>query len=966
MLRKGLVLFAVLALVCSIAVAGDLVELKPVGAFIKGPVVTNELDQWEDLFQVRRFSDPTAEYYLGSGSLADTMCVVFQPLTACSIYVGQIQWFNAGNYQAFIWDYNEAAGALGRAPNRGTSPESPLGDVLFGPFANTAEGTQEWEEMFTPDDLPDGGIERDASMFVVGFVKTQDDGLPQPLANDESSRRFTYTWFGGPWMNAMEFPWGAYSGNIATGTVIDIMMRILVNYTQNPPPIIQSMSQLPNTINTEKVCMVESEIYDNNGWTTDWANLNVSVNHGEPDVIPMTDPDADGVFTADFDLADYGVVLGDNIYYWITAADDEGMPNTNVDDQRSFEIIELTNPNSEMLVVSDGMSSSLGDRLNVLLTYLDNNFISYELYDVESNKGIDEFAVDGGTWHTIFVCGWGTLMPTREYMDGPFGNAVVSGINFILSDMDYFYGNDEDELPTFAAGDLAYDLFGIESGSNDPVPTDSMFYGEAGDVLSGNWVDDPYIIKPNLYSGDWADFVIPNAQAIAIFTGSELGNWQALRRDIAGQKSAYFAFDIFSNCYEDSLYYPDDDYWEYWLAPTEDFNQLMDNLMSWFEVGQITHMSIDLRGNYFELTSTYIIPPSLSALDVFTISDLAIVYQDDGRIYIPNLVNTIGNINLTEGYQIFCYQPSNWSVIGDLVDPTMVFSLQSNRWNWLAYPFDHPIPVTTALSEIAGRLTIIQNDMGRLWIPGLINTLGNMAPGEGYFTFVSQTLTFQYNAGGGLAASLGDEVCDIPEVEGAPLPTGLPYAVLVRMTDNLQSHQPSEVELYDGNLLVGKALVLEDRELTPVIAWRGSEEYNLAGYVEGHPITIKVKSANSEIATTYVGQGAVFGEGAYADVTLDANAKALPTEFSVKSAYPNPFNPATTIPFAVPVKGELTFTVYNILGQQIFNQTRVYEAGYYNFLFDANLTENELVSGMYFMQIQYNGQVSTQKVMLLK
>jgi len=748
-----------------------------------------------------------------------------------------------------------------------------------------------------------------------------------------------------------------------TGAFMQLVPTFGTENQENPPPVIHSMSQLPNTINAEKICTVEAEISDNNGWTTDTANLNVSINNGPPDVFEMTDPNHDGVFTAQFDLADYRVTLGDQVSYWIEAQDDAGALGSNIDDQLSFNIIELMNPEAEILVVSDNME----DRFNVIVTYLDDSDIEYELYDIDQNKGIDEYTVDGGAWGTIFVCGRSTLLPTREYQTCPFRNVVAEDKNFILSDMDYFAGNGENAAPVFSAGDLAYDLFGIESGVNDPVPTDSVFFGEPGDVISGNWTDQPFITYPNRYSSDQADFVVPNANGVPIFTGEEMENFQALRCDFNNRKSAYFAFDIFSNCRKDSLYNPERNEWDYWLEPTEDFNTLMNNLTAWFDVGQISYMSINLRMNYFELTSLYITPPDLAAAEVFGgINDLVIVYQDDGHIYIPPFINTIGNITITEGYQIFCSQPSSLTIVGSPVNPAIQYNLQSNRWNWLGYPFDYPIPINVALSGIADRITIAMNDGGGFWIPPFINTLGNMIPGEGYFIFVTQNLTFQYNPGIMKIAGSSNEVWDIPEAENAPPATGLPYVVLVRLTEHLKKLQPDVIELYDDHLLVGKAGVLKDYELTPVIAWGGAPDYNLAGFAVGHPMTIKVKSADKEISTVCGGQPVLFGEGAYAEVELEVDSPAIPTEFTVKSAYPNPFNPTVTIPFAVPSKGELSFTVYNVLGQQVFQQNRIFEAGYFEFLFDASLTENNLVSGIYFIQIQYNDQSNIQKVILMR
>lgn len=136
----------------------------------------------------------------------------------------------------------------------------------------------------------------------------------------------------------------------------------------------------------------------------------------------------------------------------------------------------------------------------------------------------------------------------------------------------------------------------------------------------------------------------------------------------------------------------------------------------------------------------------------------------------------------------------------------------------------------------------------------------------------------------------------------------------------------------------------------------------MAGFTSGDAMTINVVDANgSVLATTTTG---AFGEGAYADVSLDADLTALPKEFAVEAAYPNPFNPTVTVPFAMPANGELNVMVYNVLGQQVYSSSRQYQAGYHKFVFDAS--QGDMVSGMYFIQFNYNGQTLTQKLMLLK
>ncbi len=89
----------------------------------------------------------------------------------------------------------------------------------------------------------------------------------------------------------------------------------------------------------------------------------------------------------------------------------------------------------------------------------------------------------------------------------------------------------------------------------------------------------------------------------------------------------------------------------------------------------------------------------------------------------------------------------------------------------------------------------------------------------------------------------------------------------------------------------------------------------------------------------------------------------LPVQFSLSPNYPNPFNPSTTIRFALPKSAYVTLKIFNLLGQEI--GTLVNEkllAGEYDVLWNAP----GLPSGVYLYRIQADEFVETKKLILLK
>jgi len=98
----------------------------------------------------------------------------------------------------------------------------------------------------------------------------------------------------------------------------------------------------------------------------------------------------------------------------------------------------------------------------------------------------------------------------------------------------------------------------------------------------------------------------------------------------------------------------------------------------------------------------------------------------------------------------------------------------------------------------------------------------------------------------------------------------------------------------------------------------------------------------------------------HAEVSVDL---PMATSFSLSEAYPNPFNPTTTMTLTMPLSGEMQVDVYNLLGQSVAILTSGYkDAGIYNLTWDAT----DASSGMYFLKAEFGGITETQKLMLIK
>jgi len=85
-------------------------------------------------------------------------------------------------------------------------------------------------------------------------------------------------------------------------------------------------------------------------------------------------------------------------------------------------------------------------------------------------------------------------------------------------------------------------------------------------------------------------------------------------------------------------------------------------------------------------------------------------------------------------------------------------------------------------------------------------------------------------------------------------------------------------------------------------------------------------------------------------------------------AYPNPFNPVTTVSFNVPSRADVELTVYAADGRYVATlASGTYEQGVHNAEWDATNSRGEKVSsGIYFVKFKLGQEVLTSKVVLLK
>ena len=119
----------------------------------------------------------------------------------------------------------------------------------------------------------------------------------------------------------------------------------------------------------------------------------------------------------------------------------------------------------------------------------------------------------------------------------------------------------------------------------------------------------------------------------------------------------------------------------------------------------------------------------------------------------------------------------------------------------------------------------------------------------------------------------------------------------------------------------------------------------------------EVLTANSEFS---ISEFIAVGGSGYLDVMYD---QALPTGYEVSNAFPNPFNPTTSLTVDLDQESFVSVGVYNVMGQQVAQLFNGQLSGYGN---EITWDASSVPSGVYFINVQVDNSLETKKVMLLK
>ena len=143
-------------------------------------------------------------------------------------------------------------------------------------------------------------------------------------------------------------------------------------------------------------------------------------------------------------------------------------------------------------------------------------------------------------------------------------------------------------------------------------------------------------------------------------------------------------------------------------------------------------------------------------------------------------------------------------------------------------------------------------------------------------------------------------------------------------------------------------------------------------YSNGVSMYLEDPLMDNDVDTNWTASTISYGDGDFGTpgrawndsiVVSIVNNHLTPEIIELYPPYPNPFNPNTKISFSINNRTIVSLNIYDINGRLIQN---IYHAktpaGYYHFIWNAD----NLSSGIYFLSLEYDKKIKTQKLMLIK
>ena len=176
------------------------------------------------------------------------------------------------------------------------------------------------------------------------------------------------------------------------------------------------------------------------------------------------------------------------------------------------------------------------------------------------------------------------------------------------------------------------------------------------------------------------------------------------------------------------------------------------------------------------------------------------------------------------------------------------------------------------------------------------------------------------------------------------------------------------VDLYASGYIIGQGMTTEMNGIPICIAYHKQQNVNITHHSgeEYFLDWIDFRSSGKEDLANYYGRTLMKADILSTDYSC--NNCQIPNDFSLESAYPNPFNGKLNFEFKMPDKQAVEFQIYDLRGNLVYDRLILPgNAGLYQISWDAkNVDGQKISSGVYFYSFKSNGIIEKGKATYLK
>ena len=351
------------------------------------------------------------------------------------------------------------------------------------------------------------------------------------------------------------------------------------------------------------------------------------------------------------------------------------------------------------------------------------------------------------------------------------------------------------------------------------------------------------------------------------------------------------------------------------------------------------------------------------------------VKDQNGNFFSPaNDFNNIPPWDVRQGYMAKLTDPDTLVIVNIPVDPETPISLREN-WNITAYfptyELDASRPDFYVLSPIIDHVVMAKDNDGSFLVPRF--NFSNMPPWretQGYQVKVDADVVLNYPPEQDeMASALLRPGNEDEQSHWTSTPTGENMSVLVTTVRRIDPAVDGQIAAFNSDgQVIGTGTISSDG-MCGLAVWGDDESTDqIDGLLPGETFTLKAWDAKQgrelqlSTITTLEGAGLIYEPDGLTVLEM-ATETAVPEEFFLSEAYPNPFNAFVRLSYGLPEAADAAISVYDLNGRLVTTLVSgKLDAGYHTVVWDGNAT----ASGIYFVRMSAGDFKGVRKVTLVK